>query len=101
MKVFMNHEVIISAERHNYLLRCEEAFEAIKKDEKFIHISTWATMGGSRLEVTSNDERIQQIKDGIMKDHEDSMARRLYDLKKAQDELKLIKSRGFFKRLFS
>lgn len=95
--------ITIDLDDYDRLCEDSESFKRIKKGETYVHFYHSYTLGGRYTEVTSNDERFKAVHEEV-----ERMKKKMSDLHneynlriKAEAELKQLKSKGFFKRLFS
>lgn len=97
----MRPQVTIDLESYAQLLEDSRAFKDIEAKTPFIHYQVWEGLGGLRTQITSNDERLNEIKNQNQQDVDYVRKYKDHEIRKLKDELESIKSRGFFKRLFS
>lgn len=97
----MTPQITIDLREYDKLREDSEAFNKIKNGEKFIHFTLWETIGGFRTTITSNDKRVEVIKLESQTELERIVLHKNSKISALENELEEIKSRGFFKRLFS
>lgn len=97
----MTPQITIELRNYEQLVEDSNAFNKIKKENKFIHYSVWCGLGGLRTEITSNDTRLAEIKEQSHEDAEQIRILKDHTINKLEQEIKELKSLGFFKRLFS
>lgn len=92
----MKPEVTISLDYYDSLCEDSEAFKKIQKNEKFIHYMTWCGLGGLRTSVTSNDERVKEIKETSTKEVDFVRAAKDREINALKEEIESLKKRKHF-----